>query len=221
MKVELKIVGLFLLFCAGLEAFALTYIPIPFEDQVAEADKISIGRVIEKWPVAAFVEGQLMVCGWELVVEVDVDIRGGSETFNVYTNDFSTLNLNDQKYFMMLTDNERYQKSGKEGKIYCEASYNLENPSRGTVDISSIKYLHEKSSFSSPEGYILPLDLYLEKKLGGDWLITAFGIPGGDYTHFVDNDENPDHPDAYIGVNLFEFLKENWALFKAPKVDQE
>ncbi len=198
------------------KANALSIIGIPFETVVANADRILIGKIVGKTVIADLDGPSPKICGWKLEVEVEVPIRGTDAHFTLYTDDLRNLDVNTDKYFMLIKANEASNRDDDESYVTCDGDGYYE-PRTGRGDIADIDYIHRTISYGTWETYLLPFDEYMSNKYGGDWLISDNGLPDTIYTEFVNTNENPNHLNAYLSINLFDFLKNNWELFSSPK----
>ena len=217
-----KIISLIFLLLMPVRLLAYSAPFQPMKVELSAAEKIILGRITAYSPVVGFPDGILTVCGWAIDVEVDHAFRGNDEKITIYTDEFDSFIGLDKRYFILVFKNYSYDKTGDSRYSKCKDEYwgMMGAPKdKGDLDISSFKYTTSGPVKDYTAG-LYPIDPYLTKKVGGDWLIAHTALDSLS-THFVDTEENPDHPGPYLGVYLLDFLKENWDIISAPHVEQE
>ena len=191
----------------------------PLKVHHKSADKIILGKVKSYGSVAGVMGGNVAVCGWSLEIEIEHAFRGSNETITIFTDEFDNFIGVEERYFMLLFKNDTYELSNDDRLSKCDYKYSgmMESPDTkiGSVDLTEFQY----TTRHADQNYInnlFPVDPYLTKKLGGDWLMNGGGLDNLS-THIVENDENPDHPESYLGVYFLDFLKDNWEMIKLRK----
>lgn len=180
-----------------LKAHALTIVPPDIKDVAKNAEQISIVNILNRTSIVID-DGKF--CGWLLDLEVDVEIRGNKKNIKIFTYDYENLMENTDRLFVLLGERDKATKRPDGSCIETHESAH------------EIDYFVGKHPLS-----IMPIDKYLLEKTGGDWLMHSWLPHESAYTQFVDYNENPYHPDAYMGLYLLDILKNNWELLRTPK----
>ncbi|MCC3859920.1 hypothetical protein [Pseudemcibacter aquimaris] len=186
-------------------AHALSLATPDFKKIAASAEKIAIVNILKR---TSFENEQGEFCGWLLDLEVDVEIRGGKENISIFISGFENLMKNTDRLFVMLDERDSRKPKFNQSCIERHVNAKVADYFVGQNDLS-----------------VSPIDKYLQEQTGGDWLMYYRNPMHNEYTyfvdyysHFVDYNENPYYPHASMGVYLLDILKDNWELFKAPKI---
>lgn len=213
--------------CASL---ASQDIIVPLKGQIKLADKVVLGRIVER--TALTEDGKNKVCGWILDIEVTQNFKGGEENFSVFTNDSDTYLGQETEYFIVAFNNpsfatdeisevgncaeqpgpEVYQiqdPNGKPGEMIEIELLKSYEKKYSPLNISNVKFISIMGRYGH-EQYIFALDSYAKEKYGGDWLIQPemYNLYDTVYTKFIESDANKNHPNFYTAINFYDLLKE-------------
>lgn len=211
------LVSLVLSFVFTVQASAQRATSLSMEDKLKRADNITLGRVTDFREVSGTILGQPEVCGYSVEIEVLRALRGRAENFTTFVAAGNSPMLG-ERYLLASTRNPIFANQGAEAYSYCQMivpdGEGTSLPENGAVDLSNFIY-----TTRGPVGGFYGVDPYLARKLGGDWL---FDVPGSDdrlSDAYVEEDENPLHPEAYTGTDFLLFLQQYFAIINAPKAE--
>ena len=181
------------------------------EENFKAAELITLGRVTDYRELTGQVMGVDAVCGYVVDIEVLHAFRGRRSNYQLFIEGERDKPLIGERYFLTAGLNPIYNRRGTDRYTYCQLNTPNENgelaAENGAVDLSNFRY-----STRGIAGSMHLVDPYLERKLGGDWLIID-DIPGArDAAAYVEQNENPLHPQAYVGTDFVGFLQDYWIL---------
>lgn len=191
--------------------------PMSLEDKLKKVDNITLGRVTDFREVNGTIQGQPEVCGYSVEIEVLRALRGREENYTTFVAAGNPPMLG-ERYLLASSRNPIFAKQGDEAYTYCQMvvpdGEGTSLPENGAVDLSNFIF-----TTRGPTGGFYGVDPYLARKLGGDWLMDVPGSHDRSSDAYVEEDENPLHPNAYTGTDFLGFLQQYFAIISAPKVD--
>lgn len=175
--------------------------PLSYSFLVKYAEKVVKGKIVNRKRFTTTFNGTKISCGWILDIEVSKSWKGKSENFSIHTQGEKTFNGKNIEYFIIARRTAFGNKEiGFKNQVVCPKGRSVTVP-------ESIKYM------TRTEQMIFPIDDYLQKSIGEEWLrivpkiVGGFDFPAFKNTPIMKGKEiHSNYPVNHELINLSQFL---------------